>query len=186
MTQAETPAPVIVHLRRVKIGLTGLALGLFGVLMLLLAVLDLAGGGVSFATKLFGAAGLVMTLGCVFMLGLSWRAPVALRMDVHGISGFYTAPASWDEIAEVGVQAMPKGHTALGFRLVDPVGFRDRQTAWQRFIFWLNGASGGYHLSIASNFIKDTTPEALLAKAEALRAVAAQNASRAPEGSGVI
>lgn len=178
MTQAKL-APVLVHLRRGKLALTGVGTAAFCALFFLMTAADLSHGtGLTFVGKLLGGTALLLLPLGIFTLGLAWTAPVALRMDVHGISGFYTAPATWDEIEDMGVQPMPKGASALGFRLKDPVGFRDRQTAFQRFIFWLNGATGRYHLSIGSAFVKDTDPDRLLAQALTLQAAS----SETPDG----
>lgn len=112
--------------------------------------------------------------------GLALRKPVALRMDAKGISGYYITPALWDEIAEIGTYSQTAGalrHSGetvrfLGFRLHDPVGFRDQQTAWERLRSWSSGRGVGYHLVIPGTALDNDNLDALAAQAEVFMAEA--------------
>ncbi len=106
----------------------------------------------------------------VWMLGIAIKRPVALRMDRHGISGFYADPATWDEIEKINVVADNKGNLCLGFALCDPVGFRDRQTPWRRFSYWSNNRGYGHHVMVPPVALSKGQAENLVTQARQLKA----------------
>ena len=80
-----------------------------------------------------------------------------------------------DEIYEVGTFAQTSRGLRrpdvtvrfVGFKLYDPVGFRDRQTAWQRFKSWSSGRGTGYHLVVPDTALASDDLEAVAAQANA-------------------
>lgn len=165
------PAPVIVRIRRGKAALRGVlcgAIALAGLaLCLLLAHVDTPDFWLIFislsATSMF--AGFALFFG-----GIALRNPVALRMDAQGISGFYCDPATWDEITDIGLVIGHKNHRFLGFTLHDPIGFRDRQSAWRRLASWASGRNSGHHIIVPELLLHDTSVNDLVAKAQDLHA----------------
>ena len=109
---------------------------------------------------LFGTAAL-------YLLGMAIKNPIALRMDHHGISGFYTAPARWSDIKKVAVTTGSKNEKYLSLALKDPIAFRNHQTPFQRFTSWQNGAATGYHITIPQSVLLDVTVETLAEHAHA-------------------
>lgn len=108
--------------------------------------------------------------------GIAHQAPTALRMDRDGISGYYAEPATWDEIKDIGIGTAqvntPRAnhsHRYLGFSLHDPIGFRDRQSAWRRLSSWISGRNSGYHIVIPETLITGTTIDRLLTQAKAFK-----------------
>lgn len=107
-----------------------------------------------------------------FFFALARRSPVALRMDETGISGYYAEPATWEEIKAVHAFKGQRGHDFLGFELHDPVGFRDRQSPWRRYLSWANGRAHNSHLTIPQMVLQDADVTKLAQTADALRAQA--------------
>lgn len=120
-----------------------------------------------------------MALITLRLFGMSFGKAVALRMDKDGISGFFAGPAGWSDIAHVGVlerdvamktYALPQMISAkrsLGVALRDPIGFRDRQTAWDRLRSWWFGRATGYHFIISAGLTEDRDVDAVLKQAQA-------------------
>lgn len=140
-------------------------LGFFGLALTRAAPLD----ALPFVTFAVGAGCAALTF---YFVGVALRAPMALRMDQNGISGYYAEPAEWAEIKDIGVITGQKGHRFLGFALHDPIAFRDRQTAWRRLTSWSSGRSSGYHIVIPELILKDRSVDDLAAEANALRKAA--------------
>lgn len=115
------------------------------------------------------AAGFFLWFG-FFFFALARRNPVALRMDEKGVSGYYADPATWGEIKDVHAFKGPRGHEFLGFELHDPVGFRDRQTPWRRYLSWTNGRTNRAHLTVPQMVLHDAKVEELAKIASELRA----------------
>lgn len=183
-------APVLIPINRrrsatIGIGCAGLGLVTLGI-MALIAISDSRNGSVLVIGVL--SAGVFLWLG-VHFIGIAYRNPVALRMDAHGISGFYATPALWSEIKSIRHESRRYDHSTLaaalsrnsidvqqlGFELNDPVGFRDRQTPWQRLSSWSNGRAVGLHIIIPEGVLKDTKVADLLPIAQTLYAEAHAN-----------
>jgi hypothetical protein len=167
--------PVIVKINRRRAILLGaliLPIALVGLIFLWLAIFIAE----SFNWPAFLALLLTICCGAVslFFFGIAYRMPVALRMDAQGISGFYADPATWQEISDSAAFSGNKGHLFLGFALHNPVGFRDRQTAWQRLKSWSSGRGYGYHIVVPEVILKDATVEDLATKAKVLHAAERQ------------
>lgn len=76
--------------------------------------------------------GLLMFSGlAVYALGIAWARPVGLRIDQHGLSGYYVASLTWDEIKSVEALGLYRGH-GIGLTLKDPQQFVARQSVWGR------------------------------------------------------
>lgn len=162
-----------VRIRHRKALLLGLLVGSVCLFLTLFSILGfLASRSVSFITWLTGVAAVFLAPFSIILIGIAVRRPIALRLDRHGISGFYTAPAEWSEIDRIGIMKGPKGAKILGFRLRDPVAFRDRQTPLQRFTSWLNGAADGFHISVPETILKDVAIEDITVRARAFHASA--------------
>lgn len=152
---------VIVRMNRRRCVLLGIAHAVLALVFLGLVALPLANG-------LFDglvAAGL-LTAGvfgwfALHFLALAARNPVALRLDDKGISGFYADPATWDDIKSVFAFEGSKRRRFLGVELLDPVAFRDRQTAFRRFLSSLHGATQGAHLVVPEQVLDGATADAL-------------------------
>ena len=126
--------------------------------------------GLPFQSKLSIATTLLFAPAAMFLIGMAIHNPLALRMDKDGISGFYTSPAKWSEIESIKLINGTRNTKSLGFALEDPIGFRDRQTPFQRFTSWMNGRSTGYHISIPETVLKNTNVAELLDQAKRFHA----------------
>ncbi|MEP5732136.1 MAG: hypothetical protein ABJL67_22505 [Sulfitobacter sp.] len=118
-----------------------------------------------------------------FFFGIAWRRPVALRLDRHGISGFYTPPATWDEITDIGIFKDTNHNRFLGFALRDPIGFRDRQTAWGRLKSHFSNRSFGYHIIVPDIILQDADVETIAEQAKAFHTAATDAEIRPPTAS---
>ena len=161
--------PILVPIRRSRslmiagsfAVLAAFCLGFFGLVLTRDAPID----ALPFVTFAVGAGCAALAF---YFAGVALRAPMALRMDQNGISGYYAEPAEWREIKDIGVITGQKGHRFLGFALHDPIAFRDRQTAWRRLTSWSNGRSTGHHIVIPELILKDRSVDDLAAEANAL------------------
>ncbi len=159
-------APVIVHIRRgksLRLGLALLPIVLFCLMFFALVVSGTTGSSWVAAVSL--ACGVLVGALATFHIGIALRQPVALRMDFHGISGFYVTPATWDEIAKIGTFGDHNNSRFLGFALHDPIAFRDRQTPWHRFKSWSTGRSYGYHIVIPELILRNAKVDDLRTQA---------------------
>ncbi len=160
--------PVIIRVKRSKCVFAGCRIAVPAILLLGFCALGLW-AGVSVFDPLFLSCillGLFFAATSAYLISLGIKKPVALRMDTQGISGFFADPATWDEVAEVGVITGHKRRKFLGFTLHDPVAFRDRQTAWGRFKSYASGRSSGHHIVIPEAMMQDDTAETLAEKAK--------------------
>lgn len=171
MTQARaTDRPVRVRIRRGKLLALGLGNAFFCIVLFEVGFLNASfSDGWSFMSKLCAGLILVLVPVAVFLIGLAVRNPVALRMDRDGISGFFTAPARWSEIDRIDLRPGPKETMYLGFRLKDPISFRDRQTPMQRLISWMNGKTEGFHILISDSVLAQANMRDLLMQAWAFQ-----------------
>ena len=125
------------------------------VLWLFTLFFAVAGRGMPFEVWLMLIGGLGCWLMSRWFFGLITRAPTALRMDKDGISGFLTAPLSWDEVAAIKSIENRKQGPTLGFELNDPIGVRNRQTPVQRLTSHLNGRAQEAHVLIRVDMLQD-------------------------------
>ena len=126
-----------------------------------------SGFGTAFWTAFTGLA--FFGLPGFFLLGIAIKQPIALRVDKNGISGYYADPATWHEIDEINAVTDSKGKTSVGFSLMDPVGFRDKQTPWRRFTYWSNGRGHGHHVIIPHLIFEPGQAEKLVHEARRLK-----------------
>ncbi len=172
--------PVLIRIGRARLGWLSAGLALLTLWCLGFSALVLSLDSID-GTLLF--IGLLCAVGfgwlALFCGGVALSSPVALRMDQHGISGFYTEPVSWHEISGIGIAVTEvnvhrnfRNQRHLGFALHDPVGFRDRQSAWRRLTSWLSGRTSGYHITVPELVIKGIALEELLEQARAMHAQA--------------
>ena len=104
----------------------------------------------------------------VWHIGVAITAPVALRMDKDGISGYFIPPATWGEIADIGRHEVENKKYFIGFKLIDPMEFRDRQTPWQRLKSHLNRRATGFDLLLPGTMLKDVDVKATVSAAHRL------------------
>lgn len=179
MTQVKSDipaAPVVVRVSRGKLLALGLGTALFCALLGWIAVADiLRTGEAVFASKLFISFALILAVCAVFVLGIAWRAPVALRMDAQGISGYYAAPATWAQIENIGVFTGHKGHQFLGFTLIGPIAFRTKQNPTRRVGRWASKSTGGYHITVPQSVLRGTNVDQLLTQARDFHAAASRS-----------
>lgn len=123
-------------------------------------------GEIVFMSVICAIVAVMSASSAVLLIGMAIRQPTALRMDAKGISGFYMAPAHWSEISKVGIRVGSKRKKSLGFTLHDHISFRDRQTAFQRFLSWLNGVNSGYHLVVPGAILKGADVDDLARQAQ--------------------
>ena len=171
MTQANPPVIVRVNAGKATFMgvLYGLMILLFGLPFMLMALVGAPfGSWMGMAVMIVAVFGLLATLN----LGLALRKPVALRMDETGISGWYSAPATWAEIAQISVLDGSKGAKLLAFALHDPIAFRDRQSPWQRLTSAMNGRSNGHHIVISEMLLDGMRAADLLPLAHTRHAAA--------------
>lgn len=103
------------------------------------------------------------TFFCIFALYLFgmaiWR-PVALRMDEHGLSGYYCPPVQWKNVREVAVYRQKSGGTFftttyIGIKLTHAGALysheKPRQYERGKRIFRLSG----YHVLVPQYMLKD-------------------------------
>lgn len=117
-----------------------------------------------------GCVVLAVAAFAAYYLGLAIRKPVALRMDSHGISGFYAEPAVWPEIMEVAALDGHKGARYLCFAFLNPDTIRNRQSAWSKFSNWSRGPFGyRYQIVISQELLLDRDVESLAIIARAFQ-----------------
>lgn len=163
--------PVIVHIRTRKSFWMGVLFSVFGLQWsLLFGAFMWLSSEISFGLFLAFAPGPLSGLMGLWFLGIALKSPVALRMDAHGISGFYADPATWDEITTIGTFTDANRNRFVGFAVQDPIALRDRQTAWGRLKSHASGRHYGYHIAVPERLLKGSDVEALATQAKALHA----------------
>jgi len=105
-------------------------------------------------------------------LGVAVRKPVALRMDVHGISGYYAEPATWPEIMSIDAFKGTKGRKYLGFAFLNPDTIRKRQSALSKLLNWSKNPSYTYQIVVPEEILRDADVEGLAARARAFQRAA--------------
>ena len=114
--------------------------------------------GFEFADFLFWLGALGFIAFATFSLGVAWRNPVGLRLDQHGVSGYYAKPMRWDEIEEIGPTSI--GHTRLiGVKLFDKGTFSKRLDPWSRMMRF--GQPGGFDATIGIIHLKMPSTEVM-------------------------
>ncbi len=165
--------PVLIRIRRGKSLWMAALIGIFGLLWCLMCLgvllLDVS---ISLGLLLTTAIGVAFTLMGLWHLGIALKHPVALRMDAHGISGFYIEPATWAEVKTAFTFSTHNNHRALGFELRDPIGFRDRQSPWRRYRSWASGRAYKAHLVVPQILLADADVTDLATQAKALHSKA--------------
>ena len=158
-------APVLVRINRRRCLLLGGVQGAVALLLVALLAFPLAVGIFDWLIAAGLATAAVFGWFALYFFGLAARNPVALRMDDHGISGFYTEPATWGDISSVAVVSDSRNSRYLGFVLADPEAFRARQGPWRRFKFWSSYKGAGAHILIPEMVLADADMEGLAATA---------------------
>lgn len=88
----------------------------------------------------------------VMNLMIARSRPVALRIDRHGVSGYYVPPLAWAEISRIDRTA--PGANTLGIALQDRDEVRRRQRSpWTRFNLSLP-LQGGWHLLVPGEVLE--------------------------------
>lgn len=123
------------------------------------------------------ALGLYMMWLALFYAGITRQDPVALRMDESGISGFFVPATNWREIKRITHYKDQKHNVYLGFEMNDPAALHARQTAWQRFKTWQLRRQN-VQISVPLSLLQVTSPDDLIARADALKSAAKLNDPR--------
>ncbi|KIN75065.1 hypothetical protein Z945_2964 [Sulfitobacter noctilucae] len=166
---------IIVQIRPRRAMAIGVCTGLVAAIWLMICfwLFVFHANGLTWAGFLSTLVGAVFAGLACLNIGIAFKKPAALRMDAHGISGFYADPATWHEIEKIDTITDAKGRRFLGFGLLDAVAFRDHQTPWRRFVCWANGRHSGLHIIISEALLRDATAEGLAAQAKRLHQQAA-------------
>ena len=171
--------PVIVRLNRRRLIMLGAFQTAAAIMVILPLAIPLVFGVFDPLMLMAVSAGGVFAAFAFRFFALARRDPVALRMDRAGISGYYCAPATWDEIA--GVRAFSNRNEShfLGFSLHDPVGFRDRLTPFGRLRSWAAGRRENVQIVLSQYLLRDADVTDLAQKAQAFLA---QSEAAKPHG----
>lgn len=152
--------PVVrLPMRRIRMGLLGAMMALLTLPFLAIFIwrfpfLD----GFVFADFLAICGMLGFGAFAAFGLGVAWRNPIGLRLDQHGISGYYCKPIRWDEIAEIGPTSI--GHTRLiGVKLTNTEDYTARLSPFAQVMRW--GQPGGFDATIGIAHLKVPSTEVM-------------------------
>ncbi len=118
-----------------------------------------------------------MTLVALCQFGIALAAPIGLRMDRHGLSGFYLAPLAWRDVqnmtlytrdahsrvdASYDLDAPPSpADMFLALRLWDHEKWWQTNTTMQRILFLLRGRAKGWDALISIGTLALTDRHAL-------------------------
>ncbi|WP_415919645.1 hypothetical protein [Tateyamaria sp. SN6-1] len=122
------PDPLVLHVipaRMRRTGWSSITLGVF--LTGICAVVYLFGAFFPLFFGLFLVIGLLLTGLGLLNLGIARGRPVALRIDRHGMSGYYVPTLNWTDILRFGRTA--PGSQTLAIELFDRAEVRRRQTS---------------------------------------------------------
>ena len=165
--------PILIPIRATHALILGILSGFCG-LMLTGTVLTLgwigARSGPGFLAGL--CAGLGVLAYAVHSIGVSIRKPVALRMDAHGISGYYATPSRWIEIMQIETFSGRKGRRYLGFAFLNPDMVAARQSWFLRALTWADNPRGRYQIVIPEAVLTGTDVEQVAFHARALQSAA--------------
>ena len=165
--------PVIVQIRPGKALFLGVLSGFVGLmffgLFMFLWIFGTTEQGMVF---LGGLTGLAILGYAVHHLGIAIRKPVALRMDAHGISGYFAEPSVWPEIMEIETFSGSKGARYLGFAFLNPDIIRDRQSFARRLYNWSHRFTYNYQIVVPETLLRDADVDTLAAAARAFHRAA--------------
>ncbi len=167
--------PVVVELRTGKAMFLGILASFCGTVLLLLGLFGAASGELDGDGIFLGRLVVLMTLSfAAFYLGLAIRKPVALRMDAHGISGYFAESSIWPEIMTIESWESAKGRRYLGFAFLNPDTIHSRQSRWRRFCNWSRNRDFGdrFQIVIPEALLMDGGVEYLAAQARAFHRAA--------------
>lgn len=92
----------------------------------------------AFGTLFFGGL-------AIYAIGLAWRKPVGLRLDAHGVSGYFAPSLQWEDIRAIPARSIKQ---RVLIDLKDPQSFWATQPLWTR----INNA-----LSFQANMVQINT-----------------------------
>ena len=118
---------------------------------------------------LFLVAGVLLIWFGALGLGIARARPVALRIDEHGVSGYYVPTLDWTEILRF--DRMEARSRSLGIELFDKATVRARQTS-RMWRFNLSLPLGGnWHIVVPGEVLADDL-DRVVARAQAFQAAA--------------
>ena len=167
--------PVIVELRTGNAKFLGILAGSCGTVLLVVGLFWAASGALAGDGVFLGGLVVIVILSfAAFYLGLAIRKPVALRMDAHGISGYFAEPSVWPEIMTIESWESAKGRRYLGFAFLNPDIIHSRQSRWRRFCNWSRNPNFGdrFQIVIPEALLMDGGVEHLAAQARAFHRMA--------------
>lgn len=132
-----------------KFGLRTVLLWVFGLILAILTAPFVLlvlwrvpySGGFQFADGLMIFSALFFGAGAVFAIGLALKKPVGLRLDAHGLSGYYAPTLEWSDIRQV-PQRLSSGGKIILLDLKDPKAYWARQSRAARVMQALNLQAG--------------------------------------------
>ena len=144
-----TTKPVVVDLKTGRAMFFGVLSGFCAIVLGTSGILIAAAGEMEGPAAFWGGC-LVLFFGGVatYNLGLAIQKPVALRLDAHGISGYFAAPSAWPEIMQIEAWTGSKGQRYLGFAFLNSDVITSRQSLWRRLGHWYHNPGFGYRYQI--------------------------------------
>lgn len=121
--------------------------GLFALPFLLVMIWRLPfDGGFYFADALFLVALLGFGWSCVFCVGLALAKPIGLRVDQHGLSGYYVPTLDWSDINGI---IESRDRKTLHVDVRKPYSIVDRFSGWERVRFTMNMSGGAVGVNVS-------------------------------------
>ena len=170
MDKPEVPEPMVLHVMPDKMRSTArnsIGLGLF--LTGLCAVVYVYGEYFPLFFIIFVVIGLLLVYFGALSIGMARARPVALRLDRHGVSGYYVPTLDWTDILRF--DRKEARSRSLGIELFDRAEVRNRQN---RLMWQFNlrlPLSGNWHIIVPGEVL-DADLGDIVATAQAFQAAA--------------
>ncbi|MEO0502710.1 MAG: hypothetical protein AAFZ14_05250 [Pseudomonadota bacterium] len=164
------PEPLVLHVMPDKMRSTArnsIGLGLF--LTGLCAVVFVYGAYVPLFFNIFLVIGLLLLYFGALSIGMARARPVALRIDRHGVSGYYVPALDWTDILRF--DRKEARSTSLGIELFNRADVRNRQ---RRLMWRFNlrlPLSGNWHIIVPGDVL-DAELDDIVATAQAFHSAA--------------
>ena len=170
MTGDAPGAPLVLHVRPGKIGRGGRASIVLGLLLIGVCTLVMVYGTFFPAfLYIFLALGVLLLVFGAMSLGMARGRPVGLRVDAHGVSGYYVPTLDWTEI--VRIDRTEPGSTMLGIELFDRIAVRARQRSVISRLNLSLPLSGNWHILVPGDVL-EADLDAVIATARTLHTAA--------------